>query len=239
MIFSMILDPSTNSSRQLTGRSIASRMAVLGLAAGLVLTGCSKTESIDSVETSEQQALNQASEEAVLGQGRDDEPTTSGKQPAADGTEVALKPVSYDVKNWEASTGEMIGVEDLSQIQAMFGKVTVTDENSLDYASNTAVKYRFMKGEQPYLDIIDSQKYLEFGWYYANPGDSDSEKDTSIKHAKKVYKAATALMGEQGGQLVTSMLSGQIIKNKVIEGKRVQLAKCEFYSCMLILDKDA
>lgn len=234
MIFSMISNKSTNVSRNLSSRSVLSRIGALSLAAGLMLTACSNSNSepantvVD--EDAEQQVVEQgdAEEAAVLGKGRDD----------ADGAVVEHRPVSYDVQNWKAYTGEPLTTDNLDALQQIFGKVTVTDENSLDYASNTAVKYRFMKGEEPYLDIIDSQDYLEFGWYYANPTDSDSEKQTSIEHAKKVYKAATALMGEQGGQLVANILSGQIVKNKQISDHTVELAKCEFYSCMLILDKE-
>ena len=114
-----------------------------------------------------------------------------------------------------------------------------TDENSLDYASNPASKYRFMNTEAPYLDLIDSEKYLELGWYFANPTDSDKEKALSQDHAKKAYQLARQLMGDEGGKLVADMLNGQIVKNKVIGGQRVELAKCEFYSCMLIINKSA
>lgn len=147
-----------------------------------------------------------------------------------------IGPMDYDFQNWP-TIEQRFELSDLDAMQSMFGKVEVTDENSLDYASNTAVKYRFTSGKDPYLDIIDSQDYLEFGWYYANPFDSDEEKETSTEHAKKVYKVAQALMGEEGGALVVDMLGGQIIKNRDVGGQRVALAKCEFYSCMLILEK--
>lgn len=230
----MVFSRKINITRQLSGSVIA-----VGLAASLMLAGCSKVDepAPDEVETAEQSLAEQPSaEQAVIGQGRDDEPEDPEQHQPADGADTLIKPVSYDVQNWEASD-KQLGIDDLDEIKSLFGKVTVTDENSLDYVSNTAIKYRFMTGEEPYLDIIDSDKYLELGWYYANPGDSDSEKEMSINHAKKVYKAATALMGEQGAQLVTSILSGQIVKNKEVGDKKVELAKCEFYSCMLILDK--
>ena len=114
-----------------------------------------------------------------------------------------------------------------------------TDKNSLDYASNPATKYRFMKTDAPYLDIIDSEKYLELGWYYANPTDSDKEKKLSQNHAKKAHKLARQLMGDEGGTMVADMLNNQITKNKVVGGQKVELAKCEFYSCMLIINKSA
>ena len=46
-------------------------------------------------------------------------------------------------------------------------------------------------------------------------------------------------MGDEGGQLLSDMLNGQIVKNKVIGGQKIELAKCEFYSCMLVINKSA
>ncbi|WP_230658784.1 hypothetical protein [Psychrobacter sp. I-STPA10] len=146
-------------------------------------------------------------------------------------------PVSYDVNNWQVGSDERYEVNELKKIQQALGSVVNSDKNSLDYTSNPAIKYRFMNEGQPYLDIIDSQQYLEFGWYYANPTDSDAEKQSSIEHAKKVYQIANNLMGAEGTSLVANILTGQIIKNKTVGGKKVELAKCEFYSCMIILAK--
>ena len=148
-------------------------------------------------------------------------------------------PVTYDVASWGPKKVESLSVDQLNAIKSTLGKVVSTDENSLDYASNPASKYRFMNTEAPYLDLIDSEKYLELGWYFANPTDSDKEKALSQDHAKKAYQLARQLMGDEGGKLVADMLNGQIVKNKVIGGQKVELAKCEFYSCMLIINKSA
>ena len=148
-------------------------------------------------------------------------------------------PVKYNVASWGTKQVESLNIDQLDDIKSTFGKVVSTDENSLDYASNPATKYRFMNTEAPYLDLIDSEKYLELGWYFANPTDSDKEKSLSQGHAKKSYQLARQLMGDEGGKLVADMLNGQIIKNKVIGGQKVELAKCEFYSCMLIINKSA
>lgn len=59
----------------------------------------------------------------------------------------------------------------------------------------------------------------------------------SINHAQKVYQVMTGLMGDEGSELVQNILSGKIIKNKEINGTKVELAKCEFYSCMIIMNK--
>ena len=148
-------------------------------------------------------------------------------------------PVTYDVASWGPKKVESLSVDQLNAIKSTLGKVVSTDENSLDYASNPASKYRFMNTEAPYLDLIDSEKYLELGWYFANPTDSEKEKSLSQDHAKKAYQLARQLMGDEGGKLVADMLNGQIVKNKVIGGQKVELAKCEFYSCMLIINKSA
>ncbi|MGO1744692.1 MAG: hypothetical protein ACTHYZ_10540 [Psychrobacter sp.] len=147
--------------------------------------------------------------------------------------------VKYDVSAWGTDKVKSLNITELEGIKSSFGKVRSTDENSLDYASNPAAKYRFMNTDEPYLDVIDSEKYLELGWYFANPTDSDKEKELSQNHAKKAYKLSRQLMGEEGGRLIADMLNGQIAKNKVVGGHKVELAKCEFYSCMLILNKTA
>ncbi|MBO1530454.1 hypothetical protein J3492_04400 [Psychrobacter sp. F1192] len=155
-----------------------------------------------------------------------------------DGATVAQSsPVKYDVASWDSSSERSVSINELDKIQAVYGKVVNSDENSLDYASNPATKYRFMDTDAPYLDLIDSEKYLELGWYYANPTDSDAEKALSKAHAKKSHQLAQQLMGADGAKVVTEMLNGQIIKNKTIGGQKIELAKCEFYSCMLVFNK--
>jgi len=120
-------------------------------------------------------------------------------------------PVKYDVSSWGNKQVQPVSIQEVDQIKSTFGKVVTTDENSLDYASNPAVKYRFMDTDAPYLDLIDSEKYLELGWYFANPTDSDKEKELSKSHAKKSYQQARRLMGDEGGNVLSDMLSGQII----------------------------
>lgn len=233
----MIFSKSNNFSQSFTISSALSKVSILGFAACLLVTGCGKTEqTAKSEETSiDQQDSGQtvADHDAAASHAADTnvDPNTA-QMPEA-------KPVSYDIQNWEANKNQDLSLEDLDHLKKQFGKVTATDDKSLDYASNMAIKYRFVEGEQPYLDIIDSNDYLEFGWYYANPTDSDNEKKMSINHAKKVYKVMTGLMGEEGGDLVASILAKKIVRNQEVGGHRVELAKCEFYSCMIILDKNS
>jgi hypothetical protein len=148
-------------------------------------------------------------------------------------------PVTYDVSTWGTDKVEPLKIDDLDGIKSTFGQVVSTDENSLDYASNPASKYRFMSNDAPYLDLVDSERYLELGWYYANPTDSEKEKSLSQDHAKKSYKLARQLMGDEGSKVLADILGGQIVKNKTIGGQKIELAKCEFYSCMLVLNKSA
>ncbi|WP_296402792.1 hypothetical protein [Psychrobacter sp.] len=235
----MIFSKFQNSSQLFnTTGAMISKISTIGLVTCLLITGCSKADQSSKATdiTAEEQASQQAvsNNDAIANNNADEkvEPSTStDKKPEG-------KPVSYDVHNWKATKAHSMTLENLDALKAEFGNVTVTDKKSLDYASNLAVKYRFMKGDQPYLDIIDSKDYLELGWYFANPNDSDSEKKISVDHAKKVFKVMTGLMGNEGKDLVQNILTGKIIKNQVIDGKKVELAKCEFYSCMIIMNKN-
>ena len=200
------------------------------MAVGVSLSAC------DNNKNSEVSAEEVSAEKQAVA----DTPKTPASNADLDGaTAQEGTPVTYDVASWGPKKVELLSVDQLNAIKSTLGKVVSTDENSLDYASNPASKYRFMNTEAPYLDLIDSEKYLELGWYFANPTDSDKEKALSQDHAKKAYQLARQLMGDEGGKLVADMLNGQIVKNKVIGGQKVELAKCEFYSCMLIINKSA
>lgn len=202
------------------------------MAVGVSLSGC------DSSKDDAQNQDADMSEQTVA----DDALVQDNATPNADldgATAQQGTQVKYDVAGWGTKNVASLTVDNLDEIKATFGKVMSTDENSLDYASNPAAKYRFMDTDAPYLDLIDSEKYLELGWYFANPTDSDKEKEISQNHAEKAHKLAHQLMGDEGGQLISDMLNGQIIKNKVIGGQKIELAKCEFYSCMLVINKSA
>lgn len=150
---------------------------------------------------------------------------------------VVGKPVHYDTKNWSNGDNKTILVTELPIIRANLTNIVDIDDNSLDYSSQPAIKYRYSPKDVPYLDLVDSEQFLEFGWYFANPDDSQEEKTTSVNHAKHIFNMARYLMGKEGEKLVTQMLHGQTIKDKKIAGVQVELAKCEFYSCMLIINK--
>lgn len=197
------------------------------LAAGLSLSACD-THKEDTISENPGETLVEETPAK----------TTASSDADLDGatTQQGTK-VVYDVSAWGSDKVKALDVNEIDAIRSAFGKVVSTDKNSLDYASNPASKYRFMKADAPYLDLIDSEKYLELGWYYANPTDSDSEKQISVEHAKKSYLLSKQLMGAEGGKMLEEVLAGQIVKNKTIGGQKVELAKCEFYSCMLVLNK--
>ena len=203
------------------------------MAVSVTLGGCDSTKEDTQNPETNAKSSEQAAAEAPVESSAVDNPDLDGAT-AQQGT-----PVKYDVSAWSTDQVEPLNTDELEGIKSAFGQVMSTDENSLDYASNPAAKYRFMKTDAPYLDIIDSEKYLELGWYYANPTDSDKEKELSQNHAKKAYQLSRQLMGEEGGKMVADMLNNQIIKNRVIGGQKVELAKCEFYSCMLVINKSA
>jgi hypothetical protein len=201
------------------------------MVAGVSLSACDGSKEEAAEEVASEVTTEQTSAEST-------EPEASKPDADLDGaTAQQGVPVSYNVASWSSDEVKSVNINELDSLKSSFGKVASTDENSLDYASNSATKYRFMATDAPYLDLIDSEKYLELGWYYANPTDSDKEKDLSKAHAKKAYMVARQLMGNDGGTVLADMLSGQIIKDKTMGGQKIELAKCEFYSCMLVLNK--
>lgn len=197
--------------------------------------------SLSACDNSEKSVVEEVSSKIATGTAPAKAPVqaSSSSNAALDSTvdDVGGVPITYDVKEWDAGEVKSLKIDALDNIKSTFGQVVSTDENSLDYASNQATKYRFMQNHTPYLDLIDSQKYLELGWYYANPTDSDKEKALSQDHAKKAHQLARQLMADDGTTLLYDMLNGQVIKNKTIAGHKIELAKCEFYSCMLVLNK--
>ena len=215
-------------------KSLQTLMVSTIMAVGVSLSACnSNTES----DTAAKEAGADNSEQTTAETSKAENPNANADLDGA--TAAQGTPVKYDIASWGTAKVTSLSIDELKKIQSAFGKVVSTDENSLDYASNPASKYRFMQDDAPYLDLIDSEKYLELGWYFANPTDSDKEKEISQNHAKKAYQLARQLMGDEGGKLVADMLGGQIAKNKTIGGQKVELAKCEFYSCMLVINKSA
>ena len=223
---------SVTSTAKASHRRIAAVFAAGLMMSSMALIGCNKGEQEPIIDPALTQPEIEKSETVGSAINKKAPQSVQGESAGSAGT-----PVRYNVAAWSAKEVKPIKIDELDKIQAAFGKVVSTDQNSLDYASNPATKFRFMADDAAYLDVIDSQKYLELGWYYANPTDTDAEKETSVAHAKKVYKLSRQLMGDEGAKVVADMLGGQIIKNKVVGDHKIEIAKCEFYSCMLVLAK--
>lgn len=214
-----------------TGRRLSAVFAAGLMLGSIALSGCNKSEQEAVIDPALTQPEMDKSE--TVGSAISKAPqAVDGESAGAAGT-----PIRYNVAAWSNKAVKPVSIDELDKIQAAFGKVVSTDQNSLDYASNPATKFRFMADDAAYLDIIDSQKYLELGWYYANPTDTDAEKETSVAHAKKVYSLSRQLMGDEGGKVIADILSGQVVKNKVVGEQKIEIGKCEFYSCMLVLAK--
>lgn len=143
----------------------------------------------------------------------------------------------YDVESWPKVESESMDLEDLEAIKSSLGSVVSTDQEALDFVGQDAMKYRFMKEHDPYLEVIDSEGYLEIGWYYANQNDSEAEKAMSLLHAQKAYQLMQRLFGGAGAKLVEKMLRGQSLQNYPINHYTIEVAKCEFYSCMVVIKK--
>ncbi len=143
----------------------------------------------------------------------------------------------YDVESWNKDKISPLNIHTVAENPEALAKIISIDENSLDFASDSAIKYRFTTNDTPYLDMVNSNNYLEIGWQFANTEDNANVKKISARHARKAYRFARQLMGDEGGQVVLDMLSGKVIKNKQVNGINIALAKCEFYSCMLVMEK--
>ncbi len=149
-----------------------------------------------------------------------------------------LGSINYDVTSWKTAQVEPLNIAKITDNPELIAEVVSIDENSLDFASHKATKYRFMANNAPYFDMVNSPDYLEIGWHFANINDSEEVKQTSINHAKRAYKFARQLMGAEGGQVVADMLAGHVIQDKQVNGIYIAIAKCEFYSCMLVIEKN-
>lgn len=151
-------------------------------------------------------------------------------------------PVNYPFIAWQRQTVTKLPVQDIALVnqhltQAL-GQTPTTDTKSLDFYSNPATQYQFAKPAMPYFDVIDSPQFIELGWYYPNAKDRAQEKQLGIGYAGQVYQLARAWLGNrEGAQLVENILTGQTIRNQTINGVEIAMARCEFFSCMLVVKK--
>lgn len=154
-----------------------------------------------------------------------------------DGEVYVYDPVVYDVEKWASTSRQPMNAKQLLEALG----TTATQEDSLDYYGNHAIKYRFSARHEPPLYVLESDKVLEIAWYYAAPKDNDDQKNTSLDYAKRIYALMGAYGGEVGENLVKSMLqnpnrlyTAEDESNKVID---VIVADCTNYQCHIILQK--
>lgn len=167
--------------------------------------------------------------------------TTNTTQPATAKPEA----VSYPFNQWQKIPVKPLKVGDMASVNRFltqqFGKsanLPSIDKKSLDFGSNLATQYRYTANTAPYFDVIDSPHYLELGWYYASPSDQTKEKKLAVDYAAHAYQLSRAWLGDpSGAKLIESMLAGDTVKNQTVGGVHVAMARCESFSCMLVLKK--
>lgn len=201
---------------------------VFPILCSLLLAGCQKPVEKPATQDGSITAVSASSSTPLT------LPTSSATSATA--TTIAT-PVDYPFSTWQKQPIPTLSLKDTPAILATLGTPQRTDPKSLDYVGNIATKTSFTAESAPYLQTIDSKQYFELDWYFAHPSDSDSEKQQSIAHANKAYQIAQGLLGKDGGALVQDILGGEVVQNKAFNGKTVALAKCEFFSCQIIVKK--
>lgn len=203
----------------------------------LVISGCDKITTFTQRITDNASATSGTSSlESTTNTGPTDNATTN--QPA----NQSAQPVNYPFMRWQAQPVTKLTLTDINainqRISQQFGKAPKTDTTSLDFNSNLATQYQFANPATPYFDVIDSAKFVEIAWYYPNTNDHIREQQLGINYAGYVYQLARGWLGSrEGGKLVEHMLMGQTVRNQTINGVGIAIAKCEFFSCMLVLKK--
>lgn len=202
---------------------ISSLLSMLLISSGL-LSACHKNTASSDGQTASA-AASQAAASQVAAQ--------TANKGASD-----HRPVQYPIVQWQqtpAPTG--LTVKNIDALKVLIGPIKRTDKEFLDYFSNPAIKYSAADLAVPPFDIIDSAHFVELDWYYASPSDPNSQKQQSIDYAAKVYQIARGWFGEPGGVLVADMLSGKVLRNYPIRNTTIEVAKCEHFTCMLVVKK--
>lgn len=136
----------------------------------------------------------------------------------------------YQTQDWQ--TSDPIKKSDDDKLKALLGD-TATSEEALDFYGQLATKYRYTAKSQPPLYLIESKELFELAWYYAHAKDDDQTKASSLAHAKKAYKIATALYAKQGGELMQAILNGQPAPKL----KGIVMAQCKDYLCQIVVER--
>lgn len=210
-----------------------SKFAAALLISGLMLSACHFSDN--------KEATSQKDETQIKAQQSDaDKSVTDKKKQALKALEnniVKNTGIHYNSHLWSTGDTQSIDIDDVAAIKAALGAVKSTDKKMLDYQSNPAKLYRYMKDDAPYLDLITSNDLIEFDWYFALPQNTKNERTSSVKHAKNMYGVARQLLGVNGGVLVKDMLAGKVTKDTTIGGQYVKVAKCHLNRCLLVIKK--
>lgn len=107
-------------------------------------------------------------------------------------TESAIdepKTIGYDIDKF-VSAGVFGDTQNALQL---LGDTAIIDD-TLDFYGDTAKQYRYHSSSQPPFFAVDSSRFLEIAWYYANSTDSDDDKKNSHDYAQKAYLATSSLV---------------------------------------------
>ncbi len=205
------------------------KFAIAFLISGLMLSACGLPESKESLSHKEE-----------MQQDIKTQPITAKKKQALEIQEhdiIKNTGIRYNSHLWSTGATTPIDIDDVASIKAVLGEIKSTDKQMLDYQSNPAKLYRYMKDEEPYLDLINSDELIEFDWYFALPENTENERITSVKHAQNMHGLVRQLLGINGGVLVKDMLAGKVKQNVTIGGQQVMVAKCHLNRCLLVIKK--
>lgn len=154
-----------------------------------------------------------------------------------DGEVHVYDPVVYDVEKWASTPRQPMNTKQLLETLG----TTATQEDSLDYYGNHAIKYRFSARHEPPLYASESDRVIEIAWYYAAPKDSEDQKRTSLEYAKRIYSLMGARDGDQGENLVKTILQNPNKPYSTFNtGERITdviVADCMNYQCRIIFQK--
>lgn len=136
---------------------------------------------------------------------------------------------TWQVKDWQAPAKRPAPFADMALLSVFGG--AATKETALDFAGNTAVRYRYHTLSEPPLYVVDSKDFFEVAWYYSY----DYPEDTSITitHAKTAYALSHQVLGSQATPLFAALLAQQppTLPTGVVH------AECQVHLCQVVFDK--
>lgn len=150
----------------------------------------------------------------------DDAPTSTSQAPTMP---------TWQVKDWQAPAKRPTPFADMALLSVFGG--AATKETALDFAGNTAVRYRYHTLSEPPLYVVDSKDFFEVAWYYSY----DYPEDTSITitHAKIAYALSHQILGSQA----TTLMGRLLTKQSASLPAGVVHAECQAHLCQMVFEK--